>query len=194
MPISIRPADEPDIALLARIKQASYGGYADVMYADAVPGMTPRQLLELRLEFVDTTSHFSQGCIAESDGKAVGGYNPYPVDDETHDPPDSFIPSDRVPYFAPFEGMVVPGSYYLDSISVEEGCRGKGFGAALMNHALKTGGEAGFEKISLLVLENNEPAARLYRQTGFETIMHRPVMPHPALKFAGNLLLMAMDL
>ena len=194
MSISIRPTTAADISHLARFQMASYGGYADVMYDDAVPGLTPRQILEMRFEQEGTTFHYTHGSIAELDGECAGGVHGYPVDDEDSDPPDVFIPKDRLYYFAPLEGLVLPGSYYLNIISVEPDFRGKGVGKCLLDHVMAQAREAGFEKISLLAFEANTAAIGLYQSVGFQELKRRPVVPHPALVHDGGILLMAADL
>lgn len=194
MTVTIRPATAADIGDLTRYQLASYGGYADVMYDDAVPGMTPRQILEMRFEQEGTTFHYSRGWIAEIDGEPAGGAHAYPVDDESDDPPDPFIPRDRLYYFAPLEGLVLPGSYYLNIISVDDAHRGKGVGRRLLEHVMTEAGNAGFEKLSLLAFESNTAAIGLYESIGFRELKRRPVVPHPALRFEGSILLMAANL
>ena len=194
MTIRIRPATHDDIGPLGRYQLDSYGGYAEVMYADAVPGLTPRQILEMRLEQENTSFHFSWGAIAELDGAIAGGIHAYPVDLEDTDPPDPFIPSDRFPYFAPFEGLTLPGSYSINAIAVEPAFKSKGVGRALLEHAMATAAEARFQTISLLALEDNHAARRLYELLGFSEQARRTTVPHPALRFQGDLLLMAREI
>lgn len=194
MSIRIRPATEQDIGHLGRYQMASYGGFAEVMYEDAVPGLSPRQIVEMRLEQEGTTFHYSHGWVAEFDGNVAGGVHAYPVDDEDDDPPDPFIPSDRLYYFAPLEGLVLPGSFYLNLISVDEAFRGQGIGKALMTCAIDAGREKGFERMSLLALQGNTAALKLYDSLGFRELKRRPIVDHPALRFKGALLLMAKDI
>ncbi|MEQ8665401.1 MAG: GNAT family N-acetyltransferase [Rhodospirillales bacterium] len=194
MEVSIRPATPADIGDLTRYQMASYGGYAEVMYDDAVPGLSPRQILEMRFEQDGTTFHFAHGRMAEVGGELAGGAHAYPVDDESDDPPDHFIPRDRLYYFAPLEGLTLPGSYYLNVISVESAFRGQGVGRRLLEHVMGEGREAGFDKISLLAFEANSAAVGLYRSLGFEELKRRPVVPHPALMHEGSILLMAANL
>jgi len=194
MSVSIRRAGDRDIPFMAEVTQAAYGGYSDVMYAESVPGMTPRQILEMRLEQENTTYHIANGWIAEDGGEAVGAVHAYPVDDEQADPIDPFVPGDRIYYFAPMENMVVPGSYYLNAIGVRETHRRRGVAALLMETAIAEGRGRNFEEMSLMVLEGNSAAVALYRRHGFEVRKRRPVVAHPALHYEGNLLLMALRL
>jgi len=194
MNVSIRPAVMSDIPLLAEVTEAAYGGYADVMYADSVPGMTPRQILELRLEQDGTSYRFSNGWIAEDAGQAIGAVHVYPVDDEERDPVDPFVPGDRLRYFQPMEGMVLPGSFYINAIGVAEDRRGSGIGGLLMEKALAVGAEQGFETFSLFVFDANAPAVALYKRFGFQEHIRRTPVPHPALHHNGDLLLMVAGL
>jgi len=194
MTVRIRPATHDDIGPLGRYQLESYGGYADVMYADAVPGLKPRQILDMRLEQEGTSFHYTWGSIAEIDGALAGGVHAYPVDLEDTDPPDPFIPSDRLQYFAPLEGLVLPGSYYLNAIAVEPSFKSQGVGKVLLNHVIATAIEQKFPAVSLLAMAENVAARRLYESHGFVECGRRTTVPHPALKFHGDLLLMALEI
>ncbi len=194
MNVSIRPATVADIPHLAAVKFAAYGGYAELMYADSVPGLTPKQILELRLEQENATSHFSNGWIAEVDGVPAGGIQIYPADLEQDDPPDLFVPMDRIPYLAFADDMTLADSFFLDAIAVFDGFRSHGVGTRLMEKAIEEAGESGLKTMSLVAFAENATACELYRRHGFEERIRRPATAHPALRFTGDFLLMAREL
>jgi len=45
-------------------------------------------------------------------------------------------------------------------------------------------------QVSLLVFERNEGAVELYRRHGFEIVDRSPVVPHEAIRYTGEVLLM----
>lgn len=193
MTITTRPANRNDVARLGRYQLEAYGGYADLMYADAVPGLSPLHILEMRLEQEDTSFHYAWGTIAEIDGAVAGGVHAYPADLENEDPPDPFIPSDRLPYFLPLDGLLLPGSYSVNALAVEAGYQSQGVGRALLQHVIDTATQEGFGTVSLMALEQNTAAMKLYEAVGFREHARRTTVPHPALRFAGDLLLMRLD-
>ena len=66
----------------------------------------------------------------------------------------------------------------------------KGIASQLVQHALNTAIEGGFDGLSLYCVEENAGAARLYRQYGFEIADRRPMPQHPRIKHGGDVLLM----
>ena len=50
--------------------------------------------------------------------------------------------------------------------------------------------EKGFNKISLVVFEQNTGAKRLYDRLGYVEVAREPVYPHPLIHHTGDALLM----
>ena len=76
----------------------------------------------------------------------------------------------------------------------KEECRGKGAGSALLECAEQQAFENGFDKLSLIVFEQNEGAVRLYLRKGYREVACEPVVPHPLIHFEGDALLMVKTL
>jgi ribosomal protein S18 acetylase RimI-like enzyme len=59
--------------------------------------------------------------------------------------------------------------FYLDTVSVSPGCRGRGYGSRLIEEACRRGRKQGHRRIALLVDVDNNEARRLYERLGFKT-------------------------
>ena len=88
----------------------------------------------------------------------------------------------RNPFCASFvaesEGRVVGYAFlwliyeqaHLINVAVDEACRGRGFGEALLFHVMSYARQNGAEHIHLEVRENNVPAIALYERYGFKRL------------------------
>lgn len=63
---------------------------------------------------------------------------------------------------------------HILNVTVRDGCRRKGYGRALVLHALETGWRRGARRALLEVRAGNAAALALYRRLGFETVGQRP--------------------
>ncbi|MBI5935612.1 MAG: GNAT family N-acetyltransferase [Chloroflexi bacterium] len=68
------------------------------------------------------------------------------------------------------ENIIQPGEIELTYIGVAESARGQGLGAELARRFCAASAAAGYKRVSLSVETENEPAIRLYRRLGFETV------------------------
>jgi ribosomal protein S18 acetylase RimI-like enzyme len=59
--------------------------------------------------------------------------------------------------------------FYLRSLAVDEGQRGRGFARALLQRFLDDGAAAGYRRFRLEVAADNRPALALYQRMGFTT-------------------------
>ena len=64
------------------------------------------------------------------------------------------------------------GTWYLESLHVEEAARGKGVGTALIRAAAALAREAGFERMSICIVRGNDGAGALYRRLGAEHLKY----------------------
>ena len=67
---------------------------------------------------------------------------------------------------------------------------GHGIGRQLMRIAGEQAREHGYDRLSLVVFEENAVALRLYRDLGYEIIDRAPIVPHPLIRCSGDALLM----
>jgi ribosomal protein S18 acetylase RimI-like enzyme len=99
------------------------------------------------------------------------------------------------PVLRPYSELEDPGSLYISGVAVDAEWRGKGIGSALLNIAENVASQQGIERLSLICLEANQAALRLYRRRGYTEINRRPIVPHPCLHYSeGDALLMRLSL
>ncbi|WP_341279043.1 GNAT family N-acetyltransferase [Paenibacillus sp. FSL H8-0537] len=60
-----------------------------------------------------------------------------------------------------------PGEYYLDSVAVNPAYQGKGIARALIGALEKKAKDAGWPRLSLIALDDNEKATALYIRMGY---------------------------
>ena len=63
-------------------------------------------------------------------------------------------------------------------------------GTRMLEMAKEQARRSGHEQVSLLVFERNEGTVELYRRHGFGVIDRAPVVPHEAIRYTGEVLLM----
>ena len=85
-------------------------------------------------------------------------------------------------------------SYYVCGMAVDEEHRGKGIGTGLLDEAEQTCRKLGFQKLSLIVFEQNVKARRLYERYGYAERRRHPVVPHPLIHYTGDALLMVKNI
>ena len=190
MAIEIRPARVAEIPHMAAFAMDAFNGYGEVMYAGVIPGRSAAALTEHRFSRAGTTASLAHSRIAEQDGVVLGGLHAFPADAGAGEPPDPLIPEARYAVFAPFERLHAPGSYYVNIVAVYPEWRGQGVARRLLAAAEAEAAAQGLGALSLTVFEDNAPALRLYRRLGYTEAARAPVVPHPHLRYGGDLLLM----
>ena len=65
---------------------------------------------------------------------------------------------------------------YIEEMIVQESCRRKGIGEALLNHAVENLKARQIKEIEINVWENNDIGIRFYEKHGFQTIRRRMKM------------------
>jgi ribosomal-protein-alanine N-acetyltransferase len=63
---------------------------------------------------------------------------------------------------------------HINNLAVRPELRGRGLGAALIDHVLREGARLGARRATLEVRRSNEPARRLYERAGFTLAGTRP--------------------
>ena len=108
-----------------------------------------------------------------------------------NDPPDPFIPEERLTLYKPF-GPLAPlaaGSYYISVLAVYPQFQGKGIGSKLMNLGRSHAVQRGFSKLSLPSFDD-APVVAFYQRLGFTVAGRSPLVEHELMQFSGDLLLM----
>jgi ribosomal protein S18 acetylase RimI-like enzyme len=99
-------------------------------------------------------------------------------------------PFDGTDVFAPYKYLEAPDTWYICAVTVKPAYRRHGIGKELMLNAREQAIEHGFDRLSLVVFEENVVALRLYQNMGYEITKRAPIVPHPLIRCSGDALLM----
>jgi ribosomal protein S18 acetylase RimI-like enzyme len=85
-------------------------------------------------------------------------------------------PADRIgaPCGMILTSVVSPGVAHITQLCVAPECQGQKLGKTLLEHALAKLAERGFHTVTLTATDANEAAMKLYRRTGFTTMLRFP--------------------
>ncbi len=164
--VQLRPAHPFDAAFAVPLIQATIGriGYALIGVTDDVAA--ERTLLGF-YPLRGNRLSFEHQLIAQApSGEPLGLILAYPGDHaEAMDEPfrerlRALGLPDRI------ESGGTPGELYVDTLAVTEAARGQGIGARLLDAAVERAATLGLHQVGLLV-EDGNPAARLYARQGF---------------------------
>ena len=194
-----RPARESDCDEIAALYQISSDGVADYIWSTlAQPG---EDLLEVgRRRYARRDSNFSfENCTIVEDRaspdqageqgivETVAMLVAFPM----HVDP---LYEEGDPVLRPYSELEEDGSYYVCGVAVKEQWRGRGIGSQLMTRAESDCRSKGFDKISLLVFDQNRGAKTLYDRLGYKVADRRKVILHPLIHYDGEVLLMVKTL
>ena len=98
------------------------------------------------------------------------------------------------PVLAPYSRLEVDNSYYICGMALFPQHRGTGMGTRLLALAEEHAREKGFDKISLIVFEQNTGAKRLYDRSGYMEVGREAIYPHPLIHYTGDAILMVKKL
>lgn len=181
---TIRPATKEDCAAIAKLYSISSDGVADYIWTQlAEPGEDIFEVGRKRYEREGTAFSFENCTVVESEGEVIGMLVAFPIfvdpDDEETDP-----------VLAPYSQLEEDNSYYICGVAFFPEYRGMGLGSQLMALAEKQAREKGFNKLSLIVFEENAGAKRLYERIGYHEVSRAAIYPHPMIHFEGDAVLM----
>ena len=183
----IRPARREDCAAIAALYSLSSDGVADYIWTQlAAPGEDLLEVGRARYEREGTDFSFRNCTIVEADGEVVGMLVAFPM----HVDPGADEDEESDPVLAPYARLEEDNSYYLCGMALVAGFRGQGIGTALFALAEDHARAKGYDRLSLIVFEQNVRAKRLYDRLGFREVAREPVYPHPLIRHTGDALLM----
>ncbi len=185
---SIRPARKSDCRRIAELYSISSDGVADYIWTKlAQPGEDILDVGRRRYEREGTPFSYENCKMVELQGAVVGMLVAFPMKvDQDYREAD--------PVLVPYSLLEEDESYYICGMAVDEGHRGKGIGTALLSEAERTAQRLRFDKLSLIVFEQNLDAHRLYERVGYVERQRQPVVPHPLIHYTGDALLMVKHL
>jgi len=185
---AFRPArreDCPDIAALYRI---SSDGVADYIWSKlARPGEDPLAMGQRRYAREDTAFSYLNCTVIEHADRVIGMLVAFPMQ---VDPTE--VETD--PVLAPYSQLEVDDSYYICGMALIPEYRGRGLGTRLLALAEEQAGNKGFDRLSLIVFEQNDGAKRLYVRHGYYEVGRAAVYPHPLIHHTGDAVLMVKEI
>jgi len=180
-----RKGDCPDIAALYRI---SSDGVADYIWSKlAGPGEDPLTVGQRRYAREDTAFSYRNCTVIEQADRVIGMLVAFPM----HIDP-AEVESD--PVLAPYSKLEEDDSYYICGMAVIPEFRGAGLGTRLLALAEAQAANRSFDKLSLIVFEQNSGAKRLYDRHGYREVDRAAVYPHPLIHYTGDAILMVKEL
>ena len=193
----IRPARPEDIPDLAALLLAGTDGIVESLYEGLVPGKTTAEILARRFLREGTTGALAHCWSAVQNERAqarvLGQMQAFPIDLQEQNTPDPLIPEERYVVAEPFDVLdaAVPGSFYINVISVYPEYQGQGLGKRFLALAEAQTRRHGLTTLSLACFEENPRALALYRREGFEEVARAPAAKHPRIRHGGDILMLA---
>ncbi|MGW8309555.1 MAG: GNAT family N-acetyltransferase [Thiogranum sp.] len=192
-----RPANAADSRFIAEMLDMSSDGVALIEWEEEAQGADGQSALDIgaALYASEYGDYSYRNCwIAEAGGQPVGMLLSFPM--RAREPTDTAPPPpfDGSDVFATYKYLEAPDTWYICGVAVLRSHRGKGVGRALMQIAREQALKQGYNQLSLVVFEENDPAVRLYKTLGYKIIDRAPIVPHPLIRCSGDALLMVASL
>jgi ribosomal protein S18 acetylase RimI-like enzyme len=171
----------------------SSDGVALIEWTEAAQAAGGRTALDIGAELYASEGgdySYRNCCLAEVSARRAGMLLSFPM--LGGDPADvvSPPPFDGTDVFAPYEYLEAPDTWYICGVALLPEYRGRGIGTELMQIARQQALEHDYDRLSLVVFEQNAVALRLYQRLGYEIINRAPIVPHPLIRCSGDALLM----
>ena len=182
--LHVRPATKDDCGTIAALYSISSDGVADYIWTKlAGPGEDILEVGRKRYEREGSAFSYENCVVVENEGQVVGMLVAFPMRIDPSEVEDD-------PVLIPYGKLEEDDSYYICGMAMFPEFRGCGMGTKLLALAEQHAIERGFDKLSLIVFEQNTGARRLYERSGFSEIAREPVFPHPLIHYTGDALLM----
>jgi ribosomal protein S18 acetylase RimI-like enzyme len=184
----IRPASKSDCRIIAEFNRMSSGGVCDYIWQKlAEPGDDLLDIGQQRFEREEADISYRNASIVEDEGEIVGVLLAYRM----------LVDPDRTesdPVLKPYNVLEEDESFYVAAMATKDSHRGRGIGGRLLALAEAQARELGLGKMSLIVIEKNTGAKRLYERNGYAMTAREATVPHPLIDHDGDALLMVKQL
>ena len=188
----MRPARSNDARDIAKLIAISSDGIAMIEWQEQAQKEQADVLdvAERLYQIPQEDYSYSNATMTESNGEIAGmllafGMPPAAPRNSANRPG-----SDDENVFAPYIYLEEPNSWYVCGVAFYPQHRGRGLGTQLMELANEQAKEKGFSRLSLVALEQNTGAVRLYERLGYGVVDRAPIVPHPLIPYVGDALLM----
>lgn len=188
----IRDATPSDAGALAQLVNFAGGGLPLYLWEGmAGPGETGWDVGRRRAEREEGSFSFRNAVVADVGGKAAACLIGY----ATPDKPES-IADDMPPIFVPLQELenLAPATWYVNVLAAFPEYRGHGLGTRLLGVAEETAREAGCRSLSIIAVDANTGARRLYKRCGYTQQATRPMVKERWKSEAENWVLLTKPL
>lgn len=190
---TIRPAIKADCLTIAKLYSISSDGVADYIWTQlAKPGDDILTVGQHRYEEEHSNFSYRNCLVVEVEQNIAGMMVAFPITNPESD--ESLAGKDADPVLAPYADLEEYDSYYICGIAFFPEYRGLGIGKKLMAMAENKCRELGFNRLSLVVFDQNVGAKKLYLALGYKTVMTANVVAHPLIHLTGVASLMVKKL
>ena len=191
--LTCRPAQARDSRFIAEMIDISSDGVALIEWTETAQASGEKSALDIGSNNYasDEGDYSYRNCfIAELSRLPVGMLLSFAM--HAREPGDivSAPPFDGNDVFAPYKYLEEPNSWYICGVAVTPEHRGRGIGRELMQIARKQAIKHCYDRLSLVVFEENRAAISLYQDLGYKVVNRAPVVQHPLIRCSGDALLM----
>jgi GNAT superfamily N-acetyltransferase len=172
---------------IARLFLMASEGLAEYIWSRmAEPGESLLEAGARRCSGEGIACSYENCFIAEIANTTVGMLNAFPM--EERDRPDD-VSAD--PALRPFVELRDYGSLFVSGVAVYPQHRGRAIGTRLLAIAEQQAVSYGLTRLSLICLEQNQGAMRLYARLGFQEIDRQALIAHPVCwSYQGDVVLL----
>ncbi len=183
---SFRPAKRSECRAIATLYRISSDGLADYIWTKLTgPEEDILDVGQRRYEQEDLVFSYKNCVVVTHDKKIIRMLVGFPMEIES-----GVNDLEEDPVLVPYSKLEEANSYYIWEMALVPKYRNQGISCKLVALAEDNAREMSYEKLSLIVFEQNEGALRLYERYGFEEVARDPVGPHPLIRHTGDVLLM----
>ena len=178
--VTIRPARIDDCGDIAELFLISSDGMAEYIWGQMdMPGLGLAEIGACRYAREGVAFSYQNCLVAEQGGSMIGMVHGYEM--EGRNPAAA---EDVDPVLQPYSELEDPGSLYISGLARYPEHRGRGVGTRLMVAAEARARALGLPRLSLICIEANIGAMRLYQSLGFGEAARRAIVPHPSLHYS----------
>lgn len=171
---SLRRAIKDDAPALAQLINLAGEGLPFAIWSDmAAPGESVWDVGVRRAGREEGSFSYRNAILALAGIEVAAALVGYPIGG-TPTPIGTDIPPSVVPLIE-LENEAL-NSWYVNVLATFEPFRKQGFGVALLAEAERQARLAGCRRMSIIVTDRNEAAARLYRNAGYRELERRPIV------------------
>jgi ribosomal protein S18 acetylase RimI-like enzyme len=188
-----RPATAGDSRFIVDMIDIASDGVALIDWTLTARAAGDRTPLDIGVEryAAEQGDYSYRNCwLAEVAGRGAGALLSFPMPARDAADVVSPPPFDGSDVFAPYKYLEAPETWYICGIALLPEYRGRGIGTQLLRIAAQQARQHGYDRLSLVVFEENTGALRLYRRLGYQVIDRAPIVPHPLIRCRGDALLM----